>query len=162
MLNVETIRKVRQAHFRDGKGIREITRDFNLSRNTVRNNIRTGLIDQKYVRSEQPHPKLGSFIERLTELLKEATGAAPRSCLSNCSGKDLKAAMTLFVVMWAHGRKQTARLQSKPTSLLNMTPETPSSSTGVTSRWSWVASRSELRSPTSVYSLCPMKPPFRY
>jgi DNA-binding CsgD family transcriptional regulator len=36
MLNVETIRKVRQAHFRDSKGIREIAREFNLSRNTVR------------------------------------------------------------------------------------------------------------------------------
>lgn len=43
MLNVETIRKVRQAHFRDGKGIREITRDFNLSRNTVRSIIRSGI-----------------------------------------------------------------------------------------------------------------------
>jgi transposase len=73
MLNVETIRKVRLAHFRDGKGIREITRDFNLSRNTVRNIIRTGITDHKYVRSEQPHPKLGSFIERLSELLKQDT-----------------------------------------------------------------------------------------
>ncbi|MFA7402432.1 MAG: IS21 family transposase [Pelobacteraceae bacterium] len=71
MLNVETIRKVRQAHFRDGKRIREIARDFNLSRNTVRSIIRTGITDQKYVRNEQPHPKLGSFIERLAELLKE-------------------------------------------------------------------------------------------
>ena len=52
MLNVETIRKVRQAHFRDGKGIREITRDFNLSRNTVRSIIRSGIIDQK-VRAER-------------------------------------------------------------------------------------------------------------
>ena len=51
MLNVETIRKVRQAHFRDGKGIREITRDFNLSRNTVRTIIRSGITDQKYERS---------------------------------------------------------------------------------------------------------------
>lgn len=78
MLNVDTIRKVRLAHFRDGKGIREITRDFNLSRNTVRNIIRTGITDQKYVRSEQPHPKLGIFIERLSELLKEDTGKPVR------------------------------------------------------------------------------------
>jgi transposase len=78
MLNVETIRKVRQAHFRDGKGIREITRDFNLSRNTVRSIIRSGITDQKYERSEQPHPKLGSFIERLSELLKEDTGKPVR------------------------------------------------------------------------------------
>jgi len=78
MLNVETIRKVRQAHFRDGKGIREITRDFNLSRNTVRSIIRSGITDQKYERNEQPYPKLGSFIERLSELLKEDTGKPVR------------------------------------------------------------------------------------
>ena len=71
MLNVEAIRKIRQAHFRDGKGICEITRDFNFSRNIVRSIIRTGIFDQKHVRTEQPHPKLGSFIERLSELLKE-------------------------------------------------------------------------------------------
>jgi transposase len=71
MLNVETIRKVRQAHLRDGKGIREIARDFNLSRNTVRSIIRSGITDQKYERSEQPRPKLGSFVERLSEWLKE-------------------------------------------------------------------------------------------
>ena len=78
MLNVETIRKVRQAHFRDGKRIREIARDFNLSRNTVRSIIRSGITDQKYERTEQPHPKLGSFIERLSELLKEDTGKPVR------------------------------------------------------------------------------------
>lgn len=74
MLNVETIRKVRQAHFRDGKKIREITRELNLSRNTVRNIIRSGITDQQYERSAQPHPKLGSFIERLLELLGEDSG----------------------------------------------------------------------------------------
>jgi len=71
MLNVETIRKVRQAHHRDSKGIREIARLLNLSRNTVRSIIRSGIIDQKYERSEQPRPKLGSFVERLSEWLKE-------------------------------------------------------------------------------------------
>lgn len=71
MLNVETIRKVRQAHLRDGKGIREISRDMNLSRNTVRNIIRSGITDQKYERAAQPHPKLGTFIERLSEMLQE-------------------------------------------------------------------------------------------
>jgi len=67
MLIVETIRKVRQAHFRDGKGTRDICREFNLARNTVRNIIRSGVIDQVYERNEQPRPKLGSFIERLAE-----------------------------------------------------------------------------------------------
>ena len=78
MLIVETIRKVRQAHFRDGKGIREIARDLNLARNTVKRIIRSGATDQVYERSEQPRPKLGSFIERLTELLKEDAGKPVR------------------------------------------------------------------------------------
>ena len=78
MLIVETIRKVRQAHFRDGKGIREICREFTLARNTVRNIIRSGVTDQVYERSEQPRPKLGCFIERLSELLKEDAGKPVR------------------------------------------------------------------------------------
>ena len=48
MLSVETIDKIRQAHFRDGKGIREISRDLNLSHNTVKNIIRSDITDQKY------------------------------------------------------------------------------------------------------------------
>ena len=62
MLIVETIRKVRQAHFRDGKRIREICREFNLARNTVRNIIRSGVTDQVYERVDQPRPKLGSIL----------------------------------------------------------------------------------------------------
>lgn len=75
---METIRKIRQAHFRDGKKIREIARELNLSRNTVRNIIRSGITDQKYARSAQPHPKLGSFIDLLTELLNEDSGKPVR------------------------------------------------------------------------------------
>lgn len=71
MLNVETIRKVRNAYLRDGKKIREIAREFNLSRNTVRSILRTGKTDQTYERSEQPRPKLGQFRDRLVELLQE-------------------------------------------------------------------------------------------
>ena len=71
MLNVETIRKVRQAYFRDGKGIREITRELSLSRNTIRAIIRSGKTDQDYERIEQHRPKLGSFVERLNEWLQE-------------------------------------------------------------------------------------------
>ena len=68
---MDTIHEVRIAHFVKEKGIREIARDFNLSRNTVRNIIRSGKTDQVYERTEQPRPKLGSFVDRLVELLKE-------------------------------------------------------------------------------------------
>ncbi len=68
---MDSIIKVRLAYFRDGKAIREIARKFNLARNTVKNIIRSGVTDQKYERSEQPRPKLGAFVEQLTEWLKE-------------------------------------------------------------------------------------------
>jgi transposase len=71
MLILETITKVRLAYFRDGKGIREIARKFNLARNTVKNIIRSGITDQEYKRSEQPRPKLGIFVKQLAEWLKE-------------------------------------------------------------------------------------------
>jgi transposase len=71
MLTVETIRKVRKAHFVDGKGIRQIVREFKIARNTVRDIIRSGKTDQTYERSNQPRPKLGLFTDRLSELLEE-------------------------------------------------------------------------------------------
>jgi len=71
MLIVETISKVRLAHLRKGLSIREISRLYNLSRNTVRKILRSDVIDQKYVRSVQPLRKLGSFEERLLTLLDE-------------------------------------------------------------------------------------------
>ena len=71
MLIVESIIKVRLAYFRDGKPIREIARKFNLARNTVKSIIRGGETDQKYERNEQPRPKLGSFVDKLTEWLVE-------------------------------------------------------------------------------------------
>jgi transposase len=71
MLDVDHISKVRLAHFREGKGIREIARDLDLSRNTVRSIIRSGITDQKYERTEQPRPKLGSFLKLLAAWLKE-------------------------------------------------------------------------------------------
>lgn len=68
---METIRKVRKAHFVDGKGIRQIVREFHIARNTVREILRSGKTDQKYERSNQPRPKLGLFAERLSSLLHE-------------------------------------------------------------------------------------------
>ena len=68
---MDTISKVRIAHLVDGKGIREICRDYKLSRNTVRTIIRSGKTDQIYERNDQPRPKLGQYIARLVELMKE-------------------------------------------------------------------------------------------
>jgi Mor family transcriptional regulator len=51
MLIVETIRKIRLAHHRDGKSIRQIAREFRLSKNTVKNIIRSGVTELVYRRA---------------------------------------------------------------------------------------------------------------
>lgn len=68
---MESIRKIRQAYHRDKKPIRQIAREFHLSKNTVKKIIRSDVIEQVYKRTEQPRPKLGSFEERLKQLLVE-------------------------------------------------------------------------------------------
>ena len=69
MLIVETIRKIRLAHYRDGKSIRRIARDFRLSKNTVKKILRSGVTELAYRREVQPRPKLGAFEEKLSQLL---------------------------------------------------------------------------------------------
>lgn len=58
MLIVETIRKIRCAYQRDGKSIRQIARDFKLSRNTVKKVLRMQVTEFTYARTVQPRPKL--------------------------------------------------------------------------------------------------------
>jgi transposase len=65
MLIVETIRKIRCAHQRDGKSIRQIAREFHLSRNTVKKVLRGDATEFTYARAAQPLPKLGPFTETL-------------------------------------------------------------------------------------------------
>lgn len=55
---METIAKIRRAYHRDKKPIRQIAREMNLSRNTVRKIIRSDVTEQRYERKVQPRPKL--------------------------------------------------------------------------------------------------------
>jgi len=68
---VETIRKVRHAYHRDGKSIRQIAKEFHLSRNTVKRVLRSGETEFQYVRKSQPKPRLKEYIESLVAKLKE-------------------------------------------------------------------------------------------
>jgi transposase len=77
MLIVETIRKIRCAYHRDGKSIRQIAKDFNLSRNTVKKVLRGEETQFTYLRSSQPMPKLGAFEESLLSHL-QADAKLPR------------------------------------------------------------------------------------
>ena len=69
---METIRKIRCAHHRDGKSIRQIARDFHLSRNTVKKVLRRDDVTEfLYARTSQPMPKLGPYEEALSSRLQE-------------------------------------------------------------------------------------------
>ncbi len=70
MLTVETIRKIRLAARDGNKSIRQIARDFHVSRNTVRQVLRSGKTRFEYHRGSVYRPKLGPFVENLSELLE--------------------------------------------------------------------------------------------
>lgn len=71
MLVVETIAKIRRAHFIQGKSIKQICRELRVSRNTVRKVIRSGATEFSYDRSNQPRPKIDPWRFDLDEMLAE-------------------------------------------------------------------------------------------
>ena len=71
MLVVETIAKIRRAHFIDGKSIKRICRELRVSRNAVRKVIRSGATEFTYDRSTQPRPKMDPWRSELDTMLAE-------------------------------------------------------------------------------------------
>ena len=69
MLVVETIAKIRRAHFVQGKAIKAICRELNLSRKVVRKVLRSGVTEFRYAREQQPLPKVGPWKADLDRLL---------------------------------------------------------------------------------------------
>lgn len=74
---METISKIRTAYYRDKKSKRQIARDLNLSRNTVRKAISSNATEFTYDRQVQLLPKLGPYEVALLEHL-EADVTKPR------------------------------------------------------------------------------------
>ena len=69
MLVVETIAKIRRAHFVQGKSIKAICRELKVSRNVVRKVLRAGATAFEYERKVQPLPKIGPWQDELERLL---------------------------------------------------------------------------------------------
>ncbi|AHI27425.1 Integrase, catalytic region (plasmid) [Komagataeibacter xylinus E25] len=82
MLVVETIGKIRRAHFVEGTAIKAICRDLGISRQTVRKVIRSGQTSFDYHRERQPLPRIGPWEGRLCALLEENVARPARERLS--------------------------------------------------------------------------------
>src|SRR5271168_228467 len=77
MVGVDKIGEIRRAYFEQELSIKEIVRTLSVSRATVRKVIRGHQTEFKYARDIQPTPKLGEWVEALTEIL-EAEANLPK------------------------------------------------------------------------------------
>ena len=78
MFGVDKIGEIRRAYFEQERTIKEIVRAFSVSRATVRKIIRGRRTEFKYARDVQPSPKLGVWVEALTEILESESKLAKR------------------------------------------------------------------------------------
>jgi transposase len=69
MFVVETIAKIRRAHYVQGKKIKAICRELKVSRKVVRKVLRSDETAFSYERSVQPMPRLGAFKPELDRML---------------------------------------------------------------------------------------------
>ena len=75
---MESRRKILNRH-RKGEALRFISRELNISRNTVRDVVRSDQVSSaSYSRKLQPHSALGEYIEQLEKLLRENKSAKPK------------------------------------------------------------------------------------
>ncbi len=119
MLIVETIAKVRRAHFVQGKPIKAICRELGLSRKVVRKVIRSEATEFRYEREVQPFPRIGAWKDRLDQLLAANEQKPSRERLTlirifeelrGCGYEGGYDAVRRYAKRWskAHGQSTTA------------------------------------------------------
>ena len=69
MFVVETIARIRRAHFVQGKSIKAICRELRVSRKIVRKVLRSDATEFRYEREAQPQPRIGPWRDELDRLL---------------------------------------------------------------------------------------------
>jgi len=71
MIGVDVIGQIRRAYFEQRRPIKEIVRTFSVSRATVRKVVRSQATEFKYERGVQPAPRLGEWVDVLSEILEK-------------------------------------------------------------------------------------------
>jgi transposase len=82
MVVVETIGRIRREYCVKGKSIKQIARELQLSRNTVRKVLRSGATSFEYMRVVQPRPKLGAWHGDLDRMLSDNEARPAREQLT--------------------------------------------------------------------------------
>src|SRR5580658_1434787 len=82
MLVVETVAKIRRAYFVQGKSIKAICREMQISRKVVRKVVRSEATEFRYERGEQPLPRIGPWQDALDQLLLSNEGKQRRERLT--------------------------------------------------------------------------------
>jgi transposase len=104
---MESKRKV-LTRYRRGEKIRAISREMNISRNTVRQIIRNQETPRAiYERKVQPHKALGDYMEILEKLLRDNVNARPKrtrkqifESLQTCGYKGSYSAVRSYITKW--------------------------------------------------------------
>ncbi|MBB3990050.1 transposase [Croceicoccus naphthovorans] len=79
---METIARIRRAHFVQGKPIKAICRELKISRKVVRKVLRSGETAFEYERTVQPMPKIGPYKDELDRILASNQTKAARERLT--------------------------------------------------------------------------------
>ena len=109
MIGVDKIGEIRRAYFEQDRSIKEIVRTLLVSRATVRKVIRGHKTEFKYARGVQPTPKLGDWVEALTEILGTEANLPKRErrstqrLLRNYVGADMTARTTACIASSSPG-----------------------------------------------------------
>ena len=82
MFVVETVARIRRAHFVQGKSIKLICRELRVSRKVVRKVLRSAATEFRYEREQQPRPRLGAWQEALDRLLAANEAKSSRERLT--------------------------------------------------------------------------------
>ena len=105
VIKVEVIAEIRRLHFVENVSVSDLAKQFALSRPTIRRHLKTVEEPVYPVRKNQPHPKLGHYLDQLKSWLEldaacRASVAARRSAYLNaCRSKAILAVTPPFSAM---------------------------------------------------------------
>jgi hypothetical protein len=101
VIDMELLSVIRRWHYRDHFSIREISRRTGLSRNTVREYLRSDTVERKFNIPDRPS-KLDPYTDKLSQMLRRETGTSRKQSgpSSSCTPIWPPSATTAPTIAW--------------------------------------------------------------